>query len=98
MTPTATNYTKSYVSAEFGDTSKPLEFITLKVGDMELVNLPLDLIVGIADDLRAEIDRFREDHRPDTRHRFIADLKYPWFCGHCGYRAEHPVMHLPPWT
>lgn len=91
----ATTYTKSYVSGEFGDTSKPLEFVTLKTGDVDLANLPLREIVHMVDDLREEIERYRMEHKPDTRHRFVPNKKFPWFCRDCGYPPEHPVMHLP---
>ena len=91
----ATTYTKSYVAGEFGDTSKPLDYITLKAGQVELANLPLREIVHIADELREEIERYRMEHKPDTRHRFVPNKKYPWFCAHCGYPPENPVMHLP---
>lgn len=90
-----TTYTKSYVSGEFGDISKPLEFVTLKARDVELANLPLREIVHMVDDLREEIERYRMEHKPDTRHRFVPNKKYPWFCRDCGYPPEHPVMHLP---
>jgi hypothetical protein len=91
----ASTYTKSYVSSEFGDTSAPLECITLKAGDRELAMLPLREIVHMADELRDEIERYRMEHRPDTRHRFAPNKNYPWFCAHCGYPPEHPVIHLP---
>lgn len=91
----ATTYTKSYVSAPFGTEGSPLEFITLKAGDVDVATLPLHQIVHIAEELREEIERYRSEHRPDTRHRFAPNKKYPWFCGHCGYPPEHPLMHLP---
>jgi hypothetical protein len=62
--PVATTYTKSYVSGEFGDTSKPLEYITLKAGDRELAVLPLREIVHMANELREEIERYRMEHKP----------------------------------
>ena len=93
--PVATTYTKSYVSGEFGDTSKPLDYITLKAGDRELAMLPLREIAYMATDLREEIERYRMEHKPDTRHRFVPNKKYPWFCRDCGYPPEHPVTHLP---
>jgi hypothetical protein len=93
--PKVTTYTKSYVSAEFGDTSAPLEFITLQAGNVEIAQLPLREIVHIVDDLREEIERYRMEHKPDTRHRFKPNRKYPWFCAFCGYPPEHPIMHLP---
>lgn len=93
--PTVTTYTKSYVQAPFPDNTAPLEFITLKAGDTELAILPLHAIAAIADDLRTEIDRYRDKNKPDTRHTFAPNKKYPWFCAHCGYPPEHPIMHLP---
>jgi CRISPR/Cas system-associated exonuclease Cas4 (RecB family) len=90
-----TTYTKSYLSGEFGATSKPLDYITLKAGDKEIAMLPLIYIVEMVDDLREEIERYRMDHSPHLRHRFAPDKKYPWFCAQCGYPPDHPVMHLP---
>jgi hypothetical protein len=34
--------------------------------------------------------------KPDSRHQFVPDKKYPWFCDHCGYPPYHPVMHKSP--
>lgn len=30
----------------------------------------------------------------DTRHKFIPDRKYPWFCGRCGYASHEALMHV----
>lgn len=32
--------------------------------------------------------------KPDTRHHFTPNPKYPWFCT-CGYAEHEPLMHFP---
>jgi len=36
---------------------------------------------------------WRDRPPPDSRHRFVPDKKYPWFCGQCGYAPHEPLMH-----
>jgi hypothetical protein len=91
----ASTYTKSYVSAPFGTEGSPLQLVTLKRGLEELAVIPASLIFEMFTELREDMERYRMDHKPDTRHRFAPNKKYPWFCAHCGYPPEHPVMHLP---
>jgi hypothetical protein len=34
----------------------------------------------------------------DTRHQFVPNKKYPWFCAHCGYAPHEPLKHVQPAT
>lgn len=31
---------------------------------------------------------------PDTRHKYVPNRKYPWFCGKCGYAEHEKLKHL----
>lgn len=35
-----------------------------------------------------------EVKKPDNRHKYEPNKKYPWFCKHCGYAEHEKIMHL----
>ena len=52
----ADTYTKSYVSAPFGDVSAPLELVTLKRGMDDLAIIPAKLLREMFEELRPILD------------------------------------------
>jgi hypothetical protein len=38
----------------------------------------------------------KKDAKPDNRHRFVPNKKFPWFCASCGYSPHEPLMHFQP--
>ena len=62
--PTATTYTKDYVSAPFG-TESPLELVTLKSGEVEIAKIPAALLQEMAADLTPNLAQLQTG-RPTT--------------------------------
>ena len=51
-------------------------------------------IASVAVDERGNLECTLRD-KPDTRHVYRPNKKYPWFCECCGYAEHETLMHRP---
>jgi len=97
--PSSSGSVESYsVRFEMDDRGKPRIYLRVPCSD-EWGNTHCEHSIGYmtASRLSRELREASDEayRNTETRHKYVPNPKYPWFCKHCGYAEHEQIMHLP---